>query len=652
MDIFSLPGLGMCILIVLWVMWGPRKWLRVMATVVAVAAVTLFVGSAVWANIHKLVACGGYGFAIWGIWSLVSGWWAALPTPVAVPPPATSADLVPLEDFKALEVQLLARDQEIARLQKDRDTKISQLNETIRLYQKGVLSGPGQLRDLEDQKQAAERKARHLAYKVDVLEEQVKSLEKEGEVLKARIPNARARWEHPVKSGVSKQGGRHSTKGTLSHNNKVAMVDSMWSGKYSAIREKGLKDLNLVEERVQELEAVNKGLRNTNAALKSEVDENVSLRWYQEGVLQKAQAGNREKDRLIQQMRAARQQNMGLTNQVGGRELHRETEAAAITHAHQNEIDGTRLALEKAHKSALASQACEHEQKEKEIIRKFEAEIAAVTRNFEAQNQLMQAKLGEKQAQGSDVQSELEEMTRKYQSQTLESNNDLAIEARKHEMENITLRAKVAELVEAADSTKLLCTQHESLLKQVQAENQELRENGTGDKTAEQIQMLTRHHNEQLESHVREARKQGKEIARLRLQMDSMSEAMADDMVSSSKQSSNQEELIKKLRAENANLRDQVEMGTVDEMAEMDMLKAEVAELNDKLKAAQKGQGIAKSGPGGITKAKPREGSRFDSRAGRAVAESFHRNLEAMKEKRKSSLDADRLAKCCENLKL
>ena len=323
-----------------------------------------------------------------------------------------------------------ALDQQVRQMRHDREAEVNQLNSTIRLYQRGVVSGPGPIRQLMDGKQAAENKARGLQLKVDTLEAKVESLEGEGVAMKARIPKIHARWEHIDNAGISKRRRRWLAKGALSPDNKLALVDAAWGARCSAIQEKGKKCLELVTQRVECLEAYNKCLRKGNTTLRGEVAENVSLRWYQEGQLQKALATNRENSRTIQGLiSSARQQNMVLTNHIGGLEGIREMEATAATHTHHSELESTRLTLERARESALAGQSYEHEERQREIIRQHEAEklnakaqMAEVTRQQAAQNldsqDKMEAMTRQHTAQKLDIHARMEELTEQGQLQT------------------------------------------------------------------------------------------------------------------------------------------------------------------------------------------------------------------------------------------
>ncbi|KAJ5316697.1 hypothetical protein N7508_001205 [Penicillium antarcticum] len=519
MENLSAPLLGLiCVLFVLWVIWGPRKWLSC------------------YGDVHKVVASGGYGFAIWGIWSFARGLWAKPPTPLAVPPPAESVDFVPAKDFRALEVLLRARDQEILQLRKKQDAKVGQLNDTIRLYQRGVVSGPGPIRQLIDERAAAVNRAQGLQVQVKILEE-------EGEVLKTRFPHTHARWEHPVKSGVSKQRDRQSTKRVLSPSNQVAVVDSMWSARCTAIQEKGLKDLNLMSNRVQCLETDKKDLCKSNSALKNEVEENVSLRWYQEGVLQKAHAGNKEKDLTIQHLlTTARQQNMVLTHQIEGLQVQHEMTTVQTLN---NEIENSRLSLLKAHESALASLKSEHERKESHTIRAHEAEIADLIRHHKEQTLCLEDKLIQKQAQESNAQVQMDVMTHLFNNQTLKSEKDTQTETRKHDMEKVALRAQVKGLAADAASYKSKFRDSREEYDKLKAANEEL-------------------------------------LDRIALNLS----ADTDD-----EDSVNKLDKVKDLEK----LLEQAEDRIVES-------RVQNIELRDQLRAAEKAQGITKSGSGGITR--------------------------------------------------
>jgi hypothetical protein len=70
MDGSSLPLLGMLVfgLFALWAQWCPQKWFRVVASFLLCTIVCVSVASAVWANVHKVVASIGYGFVAREIW--------------------------------------------------------------------------------------------------------------------------------------------------------------------------------------------------------------------------------------------------------------------------------------------------------------------------------------------------------------------------------------------------------------------------------------------------------------------------------------------------------------------------------------------------------------------------------------------------------
>jgi hypothetical protein len=101
--------------------------------------------------------------------------WSGTPTHLPGPPQheSSSADLVSAADLRASEAQVRALDQQVRQMRHDREAEVNQLNSTIRLYQRGVVSGPGPIRQLMDWKQAAENKARGLQLKVDTLEAKV-----------------------------------------------------------------------------------------------------------------------------------------------------------------------------------------------------------------------------------------------------------------------------------------------------------------------------------------------------------------------------------------------------------------------------------------------------------------------------------------------
>jgi hypothetical protein len=308
------------------------------------------------------------------------------------------------------------------------------------------------------EKQAAENKARGLQLKVD-------TLEGEGEAMKARIPKIHARWEHMDNAGISKQRRRRPAKGALSPDNKLALVDAAWGARCSAIQEKGRKSLELVTQRVECLEADNERLHKANTTLTGEVAENVSLRWYQEGQLQKALATNRENSQTIQGLvSSARQQNMVLTNHIGGLEGIREMEATAATHIHHSELESTRLALERARESALAGQSHEHEERQREIIRQHEAEklnakaqMAEVTRQQAAQN--------------LDAQGKMEAITRQHTAENLDSHAKMEAMASQHAAQNLEIHARMEVLIEQAVSNKSLLDRTEARLAESLAEN-------------------------------------------------------------------------------------------------------------------------------------------------------------------------------------
>jgi hypothetical protein len=298
-----------------------------------------------------------------------------------------------------------------------------------------------------DWKQAAENKARGLQLKVDTLEAKVESLEGEGVAMKARIPKIHARWEHMDNAGISKRRRRRPAKGALSPDNKLALVDAAWGARCSAIQEKGKKCLELVTQRVECLEAYNKCLHKGNTTLKGEVAENVPLRWYQEGQLQKALATNRENSRTIQGLiSSARQQNMVLTNHIGGLEGIREMEATAATHTHHSELESTRLTLERARESALAGQSYEYEERQREIIRQHEAE-----------------KLNAK--------AQMAEVTRQQAAQNLDSQDKMEAMTRQHTAQKLDIHARMEELTEQAASNKSLLERTEARLAESLAEN-------------------------------------------------------------------------------------------------------------------------------------------------------------------------------------
>ncbi|KAJ6070091.1 hypothetical protein N7499_011978 [Penicillium canescens] len=370
MDGSSLPLWGMLVFgfFALWAQWCPRKWFRVVVIFSLCTIVSASVASAVWANVHKVVASIGYGFVAREIWIFARVLWSGAPIHLPEPPQreSSSADLVPAADLRASEAQVRALDHQVRQMRQDREAEVNQLNSTIQLYQRGVVSGPGPIRQLMDGKQAAENKARGLQLKVDTLEAKVESLEGEGVAMKARIPKIHDRWEHMDNAGISKRRRRRPAKGALSPDNKLALFDAAWGARCSVIQAKGKKGLELVTQRVECLEAYNKCLHKANTTLKGEVAENVSLRWYQEGQLQKA---------LQQTERTAEpSRNMVLTNHIGGLEGIRDMEATAATHTHHSELESTYLTLESARESALAGQSYEHEERQREIIRQHEAE--------------------------------------------------------------------------------------------------------------------------------------------------------------------------------------------------------------------------------------------------------------------------------------
>jgi hypothetical protein len=70
MDGSSLPLLGMIVFgsFALWAQWCLRKWFRVVVSFLLCTIVCVSMASAVWANVHKVVASIGYGFVARETW--------------------------------------------------------------------------------------------------------------------------------------------------------------------------------------------------------------------------------------------------------------------------------------------------------------------------------------------------------------------------------------------------------------------------------------------------------------------------------------------------------------------------------------------------------------------------------------------------------
>ncbi|KAJ6049420.1 hypothetical protein N7444_006136 [Penicillium canescens] len=433
MDGSSLPLWGMLVFgfFALWAQWCPRKWFRVVVIFSLCTIVSASVGLAVWANVHKVVASIGYGFVAREIWIFARVLWSGAPIHLPEPPQreSSSADLVPAADLRASEAQVRALDHQVRQMRQDREAEVNQLNSTIQLYQRGVVSGPGPIRQLMDGKQAAENKARGLQLKVDTLEAKVESLEGEGVAMKARIPKIHDRWEHMGNAGISKRRRRRPAKGALSPDNKLALFDAAWGpacGVFGGIQQVSPQSKHHSQGRSG---------RERFAAV-------VPRRPATKGT-----ATNRENSRTIQGLvSSARQQNMVLTNHIGGLEGIRDMEATAATHTHHSELESTYLTLERARESTLAGQSYEHEERQREIIRQHEAK-----------------KLNAK--------AQMAEVTRQQAAQNLDSQGKMEAMTCQHAALKLDIHARMEGLTEQAASNKSLLERTEARLAESLAEN-------------------------------------------------------------------------------------------------------------------------------------------------------------------------------------